>query len=171
MPYQLTMANQSISSNGDSGVCWQCGAPARGDYAYPLKLVAYSSQHLDGLGYPVTPGRAQDTVLVRVPRCVACRGRGQDSIVILFAGMILGAIIAPILHLLLFANLEPPSWLHVLTHRHAPVGAVSAIGLVVGAVVAISAVALRRRRLGLRSLNSYPPVLALRQAGWHFPSG
>jgi hypothetical protein len=112
-----------------------------------------------------------DTVMVRVPRCAACRGRGLDGIVILFAGMIAGAIIAPVLQWLLFADVAPPAWLHVLTHRHAPVGAVSAIGLAVGALVAICGVAWRRRSLGLRSLNSYPPVVALKQAGWHFPSG
>ena len=153
-----------------AGACWQCGAPAREDCAYPLKLVARTGLNLDALGYPVTPGRARDTVLVRVPRCAACRGRGQDSIVILLACMIAGAIIAPILQSLFWPNVGLPSWMLVLTHRHAPVSGMSAVGAIVGVLVAISGVAWRRRRLGLRSLNSYPPVLALKQAGWQFPS-
>ena len=156
--------------DGNAGVCWQCGAPAREDCAYPLKLVARSGRDFDALGYPVTPGRNVDTVVVRVPRCAACRGRGQDGIVILFACMIAGAIIAAVLHSVFFANVEPPSWMHILTHRHAPVTGVSAAGAIVGALVAICIAAWRRRSLGLRSLNSYPPVLALKQAGWHFKS-
>ena len=165
-----SMADQTRATDADDGACWQCGAPADANCAYALKLVAGRSLQLDAHGYPVTPGRRLDTVVVRVPRCAACRGRGQDSIVILFVCMIAGAIIAPILQSLFWPNVGPPSWMHILTHRHAPVGAVSAIGAVVGALVAISGVALHRRRLGLRALNAYPPVLALKRAGWHEPS-
>jgi hypothetical protein len=164
------MASRNIGTDSNDGACWQCGTPAREECAYPLKLVARAGSDFDALGYPVTPGRNVDTVLVRVPRCAACRGRGQDSIVILFACMIAGAIIAPILQSLFWPNVGPPSWMHILIHRHAPVSVVSGIGLVIGALVAIAAVAWRRRSLGLRSLNSYPPVLALKRAGWHFPS-
>src|ERR1700742_1066058 len=104
------MMSGNTSTNGNAGACWQCGAPAREECAYPLKLVAYSGSNLDTLGYPVKPGRNLDTVVVRVPRCAACRGRGQDGIVLLFVGMIGGAILAPILEWLLSANVASLSW-------------------------------------------------------------
>ena len=142
--------------NGNVGACWQCGAPARDECAYRFKLFAYPGSGADSLGYPVTPGRGMDSVVVRVPRCDACRGRGDDGIVLLFVGMIAGAIAAPMMRALWFANI-------------ASGGTASVIGLVVGALLAICGVAWRRRSLGLRALNAYPPVLALRQAGWSPP--
>lgn len=163
------MAERDQSLDGNDGVCWQCGAPARANCAYSLKLVSSPRRGLDALGYPVTPGRQLNTVRVGVPRCIACRGRGQDSIVITFACMIAGAIIAPILQSQLWPHIELPPWLHVLTHRGS-LGTASGIGAVVGVLVAISGVALARRRRGLRALNSYPPVVALRQAGWQYPA-
>lgn len=163
-----SMANRNQSLDGGCGVCWQCGAPARANCAYALKLVASPRRGLDALGYPVTPGRRFNTIRVGVPRCIACRGRGQDSIVITFACMIAGAIIAPILRSALWPHIELPPWLHVLTHRGS-LGTASAIGAVVGVLVAILIVTISRRRRGLRALNDYPPVVALRQAGWHYP--
>ena len=162
------MASLNIAMDGNAGACWQCGAPAREDCAYPLKLVARPGSHFDALGYPVTSGRGMDTVIVRVPRCAACRGRGQDGIVLLFVGMIVGAILGPIFKWMFAAYIPSFSWVHVLSHRNAASSA-SAIGVAIGAVVAIVGVAWRRRSLGFRSLNSYPPVIALKQAGWHFP--
>jgi hypothetical protein len=162
------MAKQDQALDEGDGVCWQCGAPARANCAYSLELVAAPGRGLDAIGYPVTPGRRLNTVRVGVPRCIACRGRGQDAIVITFAGMFAGAVIAPILQSHLWPNIELP-WLDVLHHR-GPLGTASAIGAVVGVLVAISGVALARRRRGLRALNSYPPVVALRQAGWQYPA-
>jgi hypothetical protein len=151
--------------DADDGACWQCGAPARAECAYALKLVAGQSLCLDAQGYPVVRGRRRDELRVAVPRCVACRDRGRDAIVILFASMIAGAILAPILRSVLWPHFEPPPWLR-LGHE-GPLGTASAIGLVAGALAAILAIAWYRRRLGLRALNAYPPVLALKRAGWH----
>jgi hypothetical protein len=164
-----SMAVQDQALDGADGVCWQCGAPALANCAYSLKLVAPAGRGLDAMGYPVTPGRRLNTVRVAVPRCIACRGRSQDAIVITFACMFAGAIIAPILQAYLWPHIELPPWLHVLNHRSS-LGSASAIGVVIGALVAISGVALARRRRGLRALNAYPPVIALRQAGWQYPA-
>ena len=153
----------------NAGACWQCGAPAREECAYPYKLAAHHGSNFETFGYPVKPGSQNDTVVVPVPRCAACRGRAQDGIVLLFAGMIGGAIFAPILESMFSAYIPSFSWVHVLTHRNAPVGTVSSIGVAIGAVIAIVGVAWRRRSLGFRSLNSYPPIVALKQAGWHLP--
>ena len=154
--------------DGNAGACWQCGAPARQDCAYSYKFAAAHGSNFETLGYPVKPGSQNDTIVVPVPRCAACRGRAQDGIVLLFVGMIGGAILAPILHWMLSAYIPSFSWVHVLAHRNAASSA-SAIGVAIGAVIAIVGVAWRRRSLGLRSLNAYPPVVALRQAGWHLP--
>jgi hypothetical protein len=43
------------------------------------------------------------------------------------------------------------------------------VAAVIGFVVALLGVALHRRLSGFRSLNSYPTVVTLRQAGWHYP--
>jgi hypothetical protein len=150
----------------DVGTCWQCGAPARTDCAYALKLVASPSRRLDALGYSVIRGKWQDKLRVAVPRCVACRDRGRNSIVILFAGMVAGAILVPILQSLFWPGLG--LWLHV--DHEGPLGTTAAIGLVTGAITAILAIAWYRRRLGLRALNAYPPVQALKRAGWREPS-
>jgi hypothetical protein len=162
----VAMAEQARATNGDGGACWQCGAPAQADCAYALKLVAGESRQLDAQGYPVIRGRRRDQLRVAVPRCIACRNRSRDSIVILFASMVAGAILVPVVQSLFWPGLA--SWLHV--GHEGPLGTASAIGLVAGAVAAITGVAWQRRRLGLRALNAYPPVLALKRAGWHEPS-
>src|ERR1700744_1593138 len=156
------MMSGNTSSNGNAGVCWQCGAPAREECAYRYKLASRRGRHFETLGYPVEPGSQNDTVVVPVPRGAACRGRAQDGIVLLFVGMIGGAILAPIIHWMLSAYIPSFSWVHVLSHPNA-FSPVSAIGVAIGAVVAIVGAAWRRRSLGFRSLNSYPPIVALKQ--------
>jgi hypothetical protein len=142
------MADSASATNGDGGACWQCGASADADCAYALRLVAGRSLQLDAQGYPVARGGRRDELRVEVPRCVACRNRSRDAIVIVFAGMAAGAILVPMLQSLFWRRLGP--WLHI--GREGPLGTASAIGLVAGA------------------LNAYPPAVALKRAGWHEPS-
>jgi hypothetical protein len=160
------MADQATRTDGDDIACWQCGAPARADCAYVQHLVASPSRHLDAFGYPVVRGKRRDELRVAVPRCVACRDRSRNSIVILFAGMVAGAIVVPVLQSQFGPGLGP--WLHIGQER--PLGSTSAIGAVAGALTAILAIAWHRRRLGLRALNAHPSVLVLKRAGWHEPS-
>jgi hypothetical protein len=43
------------------------------------------------------------------------------------------------------------------------------VGFLLGFLVAVLGVALRRRSLGLQSLKTYPPLVALRGEGWQWP--
>jgi hypothetical protein len=162
------MADQTRPRDQAGATCWQCGASAGAECAYTLVLVAGSGRGLDALGSPVERGAWQDKVRVRVPRCVRCRSRNRLSVTICFVGAAVGAIVFPILQSLLWPHIAMPVWLHT---DHEGVGGTTIwIGAVAGFVVALLGVALHRRLSGFRSLNSYPPVVMLRQAGWHYPS-
>jgi hypothetical protein len=161
------MTDQTSGTDGGDDACWQCGAPAKAGCAYVQTLFANSRRHLDAPGYTVIRGTSRDKLRIAVPRCAACRARGQDAIAISFASMIAGAILAPILRSMFWPHFEPPRWLH-LGHQ-GPLGTASAIGLVLGLLVAVPCIAWSRRRRGLRALNTYPALLALRRAGWYPP--
>ena len=162
------MADRTRSHDTTDAACWQCGASAGAECAYTLVLVAHPGRGLDALGFPVERGARLDRVSVRVPRCARCRSRNRLSVMICFGGAIAGAIVFTILQSRFWPQIEKPTWLSV---SHEGVGGTTTwIGAVAGFVVAILGVALHRRLSGFRSLNSYPPVVMLRQAGWHYPS-
>jgi hypothetical protein len=68
----------------------------------------------------------------------------------------------------LFSEVASPSSLKV---DHQGIGNLgTGIGLVIGFVVALLAMAWMRKRSKRQSANSYPPVVSLRQLGWSFLS-
>jgi hypothetical protein len=148
------MADQSRPRDKTDAICWQCAAAASAECAYTLVLVAGPGRGLDALGSLVEHGAGLDKIRVRVPCCARCRSRNRFSVMICFGGAAVGAIVFPILRSRLWPHIETLAW----------------VGAVAGFVAALLAVALHRRLSGFRSLNSYPPVIALRQAGWHYPS-
>jgi len=145
-------------------VCWQCGAPARRASAYRLKLVAASRHGLDAPGFLVRRGDREDEVEVRVPRCVECRLHNRLSIFIIFATALAGAIIAPMVQSALWPGIRA-----VAFHQPDGHGVAPAIGIIVGFVAASLGIALHDWLAGRRTLTSYPPVVVLRQRGWHYP--
>lgn len=147
--------------------CWQCGAPAIADCAYSLRLVANPGWRLDPLGYRVNHGKDWDEVRVRVPRCRACRSRTQLSLLIVFGSSLASAIAWPALQSRLWPQLEAPTWIY---ESHEGGGTLmTAAGLLLGFVLSMLGIALHRRLSGRRSVASYPPVISLRQEGWHYP--
>jgi hypothetical protein len=68
---------------------------------------------------------------------------------------------------LFWPPLEAPSWL-LLSHPGLG-GIATGIGAVLGFMAAVLGVALHRRASGIRALNTYPPVVRLRKAGWRYP--
>jgi hypothetical protein len=161
------MADTILVLDMTDTACWQCGAPADAESAYKLLLVADSRRALDALGYPVKRGGQEDRMRVPVPRCANCRFRNRLSVTIVLGSAAIGAIVAQIVKSLFWPQLPAPAWLHVGDNGVG--GTVTGVGLVLGFAVAVLCVALNRRLSGLRSLGTYPPVVALRRAGWHYP--
>jgi hypothetical protein len=149
--------------------CWQCGAPARPELAYTFVLYAAPRRHLDGLGHAVLRGRSWDRVKIRVPRCVACRARNRAAVALSLGSALAGAIVGTILQATVWRDVMPPAGVVV---GHEGIGNTgTGIGAVLGLLAPMPLIALRRRGAGLRPLNTYPPVLMLREAGWHDQSG
>ena len=162
------MADRTRLRDIADATCWQCGASADAGCAYTLVLVAGQSRGLDALGHSVERDARLDKVRVPVPRCARCRLRNQLSVMICFGGAALGAIVFPVLLSRFWPHIETPTW---LSESHEGVGGTRIwIGAVLGFVVALMGVALHRRFSGFRSLNLYPTVVMLRQAGWHYPT-
>jgi hypothetical protein len=146
------MADQTRPRDQTEAICWQCGVSASAKCAYTLVLVAGSNRGLDPLGSPVERGAWLDRVRVSVPRCANCRWRNRLSVTICFGGAATGAIVFP-----------------QVSHEGVG-GTTTGVAAVIGFVVALLGVSLHRRLSGFRSLNSYPAVVTLRQAGWRYPS-
>jgi len=162
------MADPTTWLDRNDATCWQCGAPADAACSYALLLVADARGGLSALGYSVDRGKREDKVRVRVPRCRNCRGRNRRSAMITLGGMAVGALVAPIVQSRFWPQTETSAWLQV---SHEGIGGTAnGIGLVVGFVAAMLGIALHRRLSGLRSLGTYPPVIFLLHAGWHYPS-
>ena len=154
------------SLKAPNSVCWPCGGAAEPDAAYMAVLVAAKTRAPDALGFPVKTHRRWDEVRVPVPRCRTCRARNRGSIVTVFLAAALGCIVVPTAWSF-FGPRQPPLWLFGgETPGHIMIG----VGFVLGFVVAVLGVALRRRLSGLRSLKTYPPLVALRGQGWQWPS-
>ncbi|HUC66204.1 MAG TPA: hypothetical protein VMA53_12280 [Stellaceae bacterium] len=165
------MENKDASSidraSARAAACWQCGAHAIADCAYSLRLVASPGRRLDPLGFHVNHGKDWDEVRVRVPRCRACRSRTQLSLLIVFAGTLASAIALPALQSRFWPRLEAPTWVF---ESHQGVGTLmTAAGLLLGFVLSMLGISLDREFSGRRSVASYPPVIRLRQEGWHYP--
>lgn len=162
------MPAPTTSPDRAGAACWACGAPARDDCAYVFVLVAPSRRVLDARGYPATRGRRLDKVRVRVPRCASCQAQSRLGIAIVLGGSAVGAIVATILQAAVWPDVAAPSWLRV---SHEGIGNTgTGIGAVLGFVAGLLAAFLLRRRAGLRSLTSYPPIRMLRREGWQYPS-
>ena len=161
------IANPTRSWDPAESICWQCGAPARAECAYRLLLVADPSREVAALGYPVERGTRRDKLRIPVPRCARCQDRNRLSIVLVLGGTALGAIVVPILQALYWPNARLPAWVH---SSHEGIGnSATGIGIVAGFVIALLAVFLHRQWLGLQPINSYPPVIRLREEGWRYP--
>lgn len=163
------MADPTPSIETADAACWQCGAPASAKYAYGIQLVANPRRALDAFGYPVERGRWQDMLKVRVPRCANCRYRNRLSAVIVLGSAIVGAIVAPIVPSSYWPQIHMPAWLFPNISHEGTGDAATGIGIVLGLAAGMLGVALHRRLSGFRSLNTCPPVVRLRRAGWYYP--
>ena len=140
--------------------CWQCGRPAEPGAAYNAVLVAEPSRAGGTMGFPVRKFGRLDQIRVPVPRCRACRTRNRASVVTVFYVAAGGAAVAPAV------------WSDLGLRGRWPDmdSSMVVIGSVLGFAVAIAGVAWRRRWLHLRSIMTYPPIVALRTRGWWWPS-
>jgi hypothetical protein len=162
------MAAPDDAPNVSKTVCWQCGRAADPNAAYTATLVTSPKRALSPLGFPVKRLRRWDSVRVPIPRCRTCRARNRVSVVIVLLGAAFGAAVVPSLWSKFGPSLAPPSWVQIggRTEGDPTIG----VGIVLGFVVALVGVTLRKRQLGLRSLNTYPPIAALRSRGWAWPN-
>jgi uncharacterized protein (TIGR03382 family) len=144
------------SSTWPNSVCWQCGGAAAPDAAYIAVLVTDTARGSGAFGFSVKTRGTRDEVRVPVPRCRACRARNRTSVIAVLLGAAFGAVVVPAV----WTRVEPTSG-----GEHVMIGA----GFILGFVVALLGVVLRRRRLGLRSLRDYPPIETLRAGGWQWP--
>jgi amino acid transporter len=145
-----------------------CGKPADLGCAARLVLHASSAQCLDAMGYPVQRGRGQDKVRIEMPRCASCRSWISGWIAVLAVVTIAAGIAGTIMQSFFFAGVAPPAGLKVYHEGIGNTG--TGVGVVLGFVVAILAMAWERKRSGRKSANTYPPVVSLRQLGWSFIS-
>jgi hypothetical protein len=167
--YRIGTGQVSANDSGDTTRrCWMCGAPAVPGCHAKLVMTALSSRHLDGLGYPVQRGRAQDKVRIEVPRCAGCRSWVIGWIAVLAVVTVVAGIAGTLLQSFGFPTAAAPAWLKVYHHGIGNVGTV--IGLVLGFVAVLWGMARERKRSGRQSANTYPPVVSLRQLGWSFIS-
>ena len=159
----------SVNDLGDTvRRCWMCGAPAVFGCDAKLVMKAAASRHLDGLGYPVRRGRAQDKVRIEMPRCAGCRSWVSGWIAVLAVVTVVAGIAGTLIQSFGFPTAAAPAWLKV--HHHGIVNVGTVIGLVLGFVAVLWGMARERKRSGRQSANTYPPVVSLRQLGWSFIS-
>lgn len=78
------------------------------------------------------------------------------------------AIAGTIIQSFVFPEAAASSWLRIYHHGIGNVG--TGIGLVLGFVAALLAMAWERKRSGRQSANTYPPIVSLRELGWSFIS-
>lgn len=150
----------------EATTCWPCGAPADPGSAFVYRLVAESNRHLGARGCEVTRGRVEDRVRVRVPRCRACASRGRRDIAMLIGGAVAGGFVGAVLPSVLWGAGATPAWL--LARGSGPLSTAAGVGSLVGLVAAMVWVGVRRRRSGLRRLDTYPAVRMLMRDGWHY---
>lgn len=146
--------------------CWQCGAPADPASAYVLRLFAASERQLDARGCDVTRGGHEDCVRVSVPRCRACRARGRRGVATVLGGAAVGGLIGAALPSALWSGRDAPAWL--LARGSGALDTAAGVGVLMGLVVAMIWVGMRRRKSGRRRLDSYPAARMLMRAGWHY---
>lgn len=135
--------------------CWYCGRRAGAESTQGVKLVAAARRRLDGLGHSVKRGRWSDSVVVHIPRCVACQWRSYAAFALFFACLPGGTFGLPALL---------PT-LHVA--RSEVLQAVLAFfGMLLGMGVAMIGVALLAKMTVTRATNAYPPIAKLLDVGW-----
>jgi hypothetical protein len=145
-----------------------CGETAVSGCDTKLVMHAPSACCLDALGYPVQRGRGRDKVRVQVPRCAGCRSWVRDWIATVAVVTVLAAIAGTLIQSFFFADVSPPRGIEAYHEGIGNIG--TGIGLVLGFVAAMLAMAWERRRSGRQSVNDYPPVVSLRELGWSFVS-
>jgi hypothetical protein len=97
----------------------------------------------------VVRGYRQDAVRVHIPRCEACQNRNWISGFLVITGFMVGGVV----------GIGFPSW-----------GWTVWVGAVVGGVPLLLGIILYARLSGRRSIDAYPPLQRLRQAGWTDPN-
>ena len=102
-----------------------------------------------------------------VPRCLACRARNRAAVITAFLAAVIGAAVMPTVWSHFGPRGGPP---RRLSGGEDPSHVMIGVGLVLGFVVAMLGIALRRRLLRHRPFNTYQPVVALRARGWNWPS-
>jgi hypothetical protein len=145
-----------------------CGEPAVSGCSAKLVMFAPSVHSLDGLGYPVQRGKGRDKVRIEMPRCANCRSWTTGWIAVVAIVTLAAAIAGTFIQSAFFADAAAPPWLNVYHEGVGNLG--TGIGLLLGFVVALLAMAWERKRFGWRSANTYPPVVSLRKLGWNFIS-
>jgi hypothetical protein len=131
-------------------------------------MVASPAQQLEALGYQVQRGGGQHRVCVEIPRCAGCRNWVANWIAVLASVTVAAAIAGTLIQSFVFSDVAAPSWLKVYHHGPGNVG--TGIGLVIGFVAGLLAMAWERKQSGRKSANTYPPVVSLRRLGWSFTS-
>lgn len=162
------MNHVSINRGGETIRCWMCGKSAVAGCGAKLVMFAPSAFCLDGLGYPVQRGRGRDQVRVEVPRCAGCGSWVTGWTVVVAVVMVAAGITGTFVQSAFFADVPPPSWIKVYHEGIGNTG--TGIGLVLGFVAALLAMAWDRKQSGRQSANAYPPIVSLRKLGWSFIS-
>ncbi|MBV9782436.1 MAG: hypothetical protein JO264_01315 [Acidisphaera sp.] len=149
-------------------VCWSCDGPAEPDCAFVATLVADPKNLPDALGYPVVDSKREARVQVTVPRCRACRNRSRAGGIRMVCGMVLGAALLGGSYWWTGAHAGRPPWFVVVNQEFTTIVLLFA-GAVVGTLACVF-YAFTREPVARRSYDDFPPVAALRAAGWSWPS-
>ena len=145
-----------------------CGSPAVSGCGSKFVMFAPSARRLDALGYEVWRRRGQDTLHIEMPRCARCRSWVGNWIAVLATVTVAAGIAGTFIQSFVFSDTTAPSWLNA---GHLGIGNIgSGLGLVVGFVAALLAMAWERKRSGRQSANTYPPIVNLRHIGWRSTS-
>jgi hypothetical protein len=145
-----------------------CGKPAVARCGAKLVMFASSSSCLDSLGYPVRRRCGRDEVRIEMPRCASCRSWTTGWIAAAFVVTAAASIAGTLVQSVFFFDVSPPPWIKVFHEGIGNMG--TGIGLVLGFVAALLAMARERKRSGRQSANTYPPIVSLRKLGWSFIS-
>lgn len=103
-----------------------------------------------------------------MPRCAGCRSWVGNWIAVLAIVTVAAGIAGTIIQSLAFADVAAPSW--IKTHHDGLGNVGTGVGLVLGFVATLCAMAWERKRSRRQSANTYPPIVSLRHLGWSFIS-